>query len=550
MTGGLVRLDGEVGHAAAVGYGQVLFAESPLGGLLMLLGLIPLAPRAAAGAAVACALATVVARLRGYPYAEWRRGLYGYVAALTGVFWGVLFAPTWRAWVALGLAALAAPPLTRLAHRLLTPQQLPSVAWPALVLTWAGWLVLEPAEPASPAGWLAQAAGWGLTLAGLAVASRLLAVTALLGTTMGLAISATLGGVGTAGVVANSVPTAIALGGVFLAFSPAALVVAAISAVIAGALWWSLMVHAALPVPVLVAPFSLVTIAAVAALRSPWLRRMVPGRPAPLPLASVGSPENAWRTRLAQERLHALAMGARKICVLTGAGVSTAAGLPDFRGPGGPWSRTRDIQLADFVRSAQARAAYWEEEQRFFRLVEAASPAPAHLALADLGRQGRLSAVVTQNVDGLHQAAGLPADAVIELHGSIREAFCLDCRHVVERATLSSRLERGRSALYCPVCQGLLKGGSVMFGEPVSPARLEAALRAVLEADLLLVLGTSLLVAPAADLLRWARDAGVPIVIVNATPTPYDALATATLAADVDAVMLDLAETLSELRAA
>jgi len=104
MSGRLVRLDGEVGHAAAAGYGQVLFAESPLGGLLMLLGLIPLAPRAAVGAAIACTLATVLARLRGYPYAEWRRGLYGYVAALTGVFWGVLFAPT------LVLLALAVAP--------------------------------------------------------------------------------------------------------------------------------------------------------------------------------------------------------------------------------------------------------------------------------------------------------------------------------------------------------------------------------------------------------------------------------------------------------
>src|SRR4030095_14964049 len=145
MTGRRGRLDGEPGHAAAAGYGQVLFAESPLGGLLMLLGLILLAPRAAAGAAVACTIATVLARLRGYPYAEWRRGLYGYVAALTGVFWGVLFAPPWRSWAPLGLAALPPPPLTRLAHRLLTPQQLPSVALPALALTWIGWPRPAPA---------------------------------------------------------------------------------------------------------------------------------------------------------------------------------------------------------------------------------------------------------------------------------------------------------------------------------------------------------------------------------------------------------------------
>jgi NAD-dependent deacetylase len=326
--------------------------------------------------------------------------------------------------------------------------------------------------------------------------------------------------------------------------------VAGLAAAGAGALWWGIAVDAALPLPMLVAPFSVLTIGVVAALRLARLRRLVPGRPAPLPLASVGSPEVAWRARLARTRLATLAADARKICVLTGAGVSTGAGLPDVRGPLGLWTRTRDIQLADFVRSAEARAVYWQEEHRFFRLVEAVAPAATHKALAALGREGRLSAVVTQNVDGLHQAAGLPAESVIELHGSIRDAVCLDCRHVVERATLSPRIERGGAALYCPACQGLLKGGSVMFGERVSPERLDAALRAVLAADLLLVLGTSLLVAPASDLLRWARDAGVPIVIVNATPTPHDADADAAITADVDAVMADLAAALAERRAA
>jgi len=550
VSGRFGRLDSEVGLAAAAGYGQVLFAESPLAGLLMLIGLIPLAPRAAAGAALACTLATVLARLRGYPHAEWRRGLYGYVAALTGVFWGVLFAPTWRAWLVLIGAALVAPALTKLAHRVLTPRQLPTVALPALALTWVAWLLLAPAEPAPAVGRLALAAGWTLTLAGLAVSSRLLAATAVLGGVIGLVVSAALGDAGAPGVVANSVPTAMALGGVFLPFSPAALAVAGLAAAGAGALWWGLVVDAALPLPMLVAPFSVVTIAVVAALRLARLRRLVPGRPAPLPLASVGSPEVAWRARLAQARLETLAAGARKICVLTGAGVSTGAGLPDFRGPLGLWTRTRDIQLADFVRSAEARAIYWQEEQRFFRLVEAVAPAATHKALAALGREGWLSAVVTQNVDGLHQAAGLPDESVIELHGSIRDAVCLDCRHVVERATLSSRIERSGTALYCPACQGLLKGGSVMFGERVSPDRLDASLRAVLSADLLLVLGTSLLVAPASDLLRWARDAGVPIVIVNATPTPYDADADAAVTADVDAVMTDLAAALADRRAA
>jgi NAD-dependent deacetylase len=120
----------------------------------------------------------------------------------------------------------------------------------------------------------------------------------------------------------------------------------------------------------------------------------------------------------------------------------------------------------------------------------------------------------------------------------------------VDRTTLSPRIAQGAGGLYCPLCQGLLKGGSVMFGEAVRADRLDAALRAVLAADLLLVLGTSLLVAPASDLLRCARDAGVPIVIVNATPTPYDRDAALTLTADVDAVMMDLAQALAEKQVA
>jgi NAD-dependent deacetylase len=540
----------EIGRAAASGYGQVLFAESPLGGLLMLLGLLALSPLAAAGAALACGLATVVARLGDYPRAEWRRGLYGYTAALTGLFWGLLFAPTAQAWLVLIAAALVAPALTRLAHRALTPRQVPALALPALVLTWTAWLLLKPAPAAPGPGLLALSVGWGLTLAGLALSSRLLAATAVLGGVAGVAVSLILGGGAAAGVVGNSVPTAVALGSVFLPFSPAAIVLAGLAAAGAGALWWIVAVAADLPVPELVAPFCAVTIAVVCGLRLPRLRRLVPGCPAPLPLVSVGSPETAWRGWRAQGRLHDLAGGARKICVLTGAGVSTGSGLPDFRGPGGLWTRTRDIKLADFVRSAEARAFYWREEERFFRVARKVAPAPTHRALAALDRDGRLSAVVTQNVDGLHQAAGLRDDAVIELHGSIREAFCLDCRHVVDRTTLSPRIAQGAGGLYCPLCQGLLKGGSVMFGEAVRADRLDAALRAVLAADLLLVLGTSLLVAPASDLLRCARDAGVPIVIVNATPTPYDREAALTLTADVDAVMMDLAVALAEKQVA
>lgn len=138
----------------------------------------------------------------------------------------------------------------------------------------------------------------------------------------------------------------------------------------------------------------------------------------------------------------------------------------------------------------------------------------------------------------------MPAERVIELHGRIREARCLDCRRPVARASLSARVAAGAATLYCPECQGLLKGGSVMFGEPVDPTRLDAALRALLGSDLLLVLGTSLAVTPASDVVGWAREAGIPVAIVNATATPYDREADVTVTADVSAVVGDAVEEL------
>jgi NAD-dependent deacetylase len=544
VTGRFLWHARELGRATAAGHAQVLFSESPLGGLLLLLGLVPIAPRAAASAVLACAIATCLAQLRRYPRPEWRRGLYGYGAALAGVFWGLLFAPGAATWLALVAAALLTPPLTRLAHRLLTPREVPALALPALVLTWFAALFLDAAPTDATPGISAQVAAWTLTLAGLALSSRLLLVTALLGVAVGLLLSAVVGDASRAGVLANSVPTAVALGSVLLPLSPASLGLAAFASAVAGVFWWSASGLLALPLPPLVAPFNLVTIATLLALRAVQVRRLVPGRPAPLPLAAISSPDAARCGELARRRLLDLAGQAEKICVLTGAGVSRASGLPDFRGPSGPWTRTRRITLTDFVQSPELRRMYWREEERFFRLIERARPAATHLALADLHRRGRLSAVVTQNVDGLHQAAGTPPEAVIELHGAMRQAFCLDCGREVPRAPLSRRITLGAAALYCVACQGLLNGGSIMFGEPVSPARLDAALRAVLASDLLLVLGSSLLVAPASDLLRWARDAGIPIAIVNATPTPYDRHATLSVAAEVGAFALDLLDVL------
>jgi NAD-dependent protein deacetylase/lipoamidase len=527
-----------VGLAWAHGVGQVLFCDDARGGVLLLLGLGVAFPRAALMSGTACLLATLVARTLTYPSSEWRRGLYGYTGALVGLCWGAVFNAGVMEWLMLGVASIVSAPATRLAHRLLTPRELPALALPALCLVWLATGVLPRGVPGEPAPLAMQFVAWALVLAGLAIYSRLLASTALLGALVGLVVSVALAPAMAPGIVGNALPAAAAIGGLFLPLTTPVLVIAVLGSAVAGTLFWALApVLGAQGLPLLVAPFNLVTLAILAGLRLHAVRRRIPGRPAPLPLAAVGRPEVARRAELARRRLDELVRGAKSLCVLTGAGVSTAAGIPDFRGPSGLWGRTPLITLDDFVRSADARALYWKEEERFFRLVQSAGPAAVHRALAALEERGRLSAVITQNVDGLHQAAGLPADKVIELHGDIRHVACLDCGRTVARE-LDMAARSG--ACYCPACRGLLKGGSVMFGEAVRPERLDAALRALLASDLLLVLGTSLAVAPASDIVGWARDAGIPVAIVNATPTPYDTHAAVTVTADVGLVMLDV----------
>jgi NAD-dependent deacetylase len=520
-------------RATATGYGQILFCESPAAGALLLGATALATPRAALMAAVACLVATTVAWRLGYPARDWTRGLYGYAAALLGLFVGALLADTPWTWLALLAAAGLAPATTRLAHRLLTPREIPALALPALGLAWLLVLGLGvDLPPTSSRPWLVAAASVTAAI-GLAVYSRLAVAAALPGLAVGLVV-ANATGQSTEAVLANSVPTAIALGAVFVPWSAASAALSTLAAAAAGA---AAAGSVALGVPTLVAPFNVVVVVTLLLLRMPAVRRRVPGRPWVVPLPAVSRPESALAHWKARARLASLVSAARAICVLSGAGVSTAAGLPDFRGPLG--ARGRRITLAEFVAAADVRREYWEEEERFLRLVHRAAPAPVHRTLADLYRGGRLSAVVTQNVDGLHQAAGVPEEAVIEIHGNMRTARCLDCRRTVPRAELSGRIAAGDFNLYCPDCQGLLKGGSVMFGERLDPRDLDRALRALLASDLLVVLGTSLLVSPARDMLGWAREGGIPVAIVNAGPTPYDRQADLAVVGDVGPALED-----------
>ncbi|CAL9530499.1 NAD-dependent protein deacetylase [Actinosynnema sp. ALI-1.44] len=228
---------------------------------------------------------------------------------------------------------------------------------------------------------------------------------------------------------------------------------------------------------------------------------------------------------------------ARRITVLTGAGVSTASGIPDFRGTSGLWTRLgREYTLESYLNDASVRRAAWR-----FRVEHplwAASPNAAHRAIAQLQRVGRLRTLLTQNVDGLHQRAG--SSAVVELHGSMLGTVCADCGALGTMADAVARVRAGEEDPDCTTCGGTLKSTAVAFGEPLDPDVLRVARVAALDCDLMLVVGTSLTVEPAAGLVGLAAQAGAVVVICNDEPTPYDGVAAALVRGPVEETVPEL----------
>jgi NAD-dependent deacetylase len=227
---------------------------------------------------------------------------------------------------------------------------------------------------------------------------------------------------------------------------------------------------------------------------------------------------------------------AERIAVLTGAGISTASGIPDFRGPQGVWTKNPAAQLMfdidEYVASAAVRTEAWK-----FRLAAptwTAEPNAGHRALVDLERQGRLTGLITQNIDGLHQKAGSSPALVHELHGTIWSVDCLNCGRRIPMAEVLPRLEAGDEDPACEVCGGILKSATVSFGQSLDQAVLDAAVAATEQADLFIAIGTSLQVYPAAGLCDVALSAGADLLILNAEPTPYDELAAAVLRTPIE----------------
>lgn len=223
--------------------------------------------------------------------------------------------------------------------------------------------------------------------------------------------------------------------------------------------------------------------------------------------------------------LAALIAESERIVAFTGAGMSTESGIPDFRSPGGIWDRYAPIQYADFLASAEARKETWRRGLQTYPVVAAAEPNGAHLALVELERRGRLLGVVTQNIDGLHHRAGHHRDRVVELHGNAHGVRCLTCDMEAAREVVHARVIAGEDEPPCVACGGILKPTTVSFGEPMPRRPLTRAESLMRRCDLVLVVGSTLVVYPAAGLPEIAVRAGARLAIVNMTPTPLDDLA-------------------------
>jgi NAD-dependent deacetylase len=241
------------------------------------------------------------------------------------------------------------------------------------------------------------------------------------------------------------------------------------------------------------------------------------------------------------------ANGVRVVTVLTGAGLSTDSGIPDFRGPSGLWTldpsaerlATYDVYLSD----PAVRRRSWQA--RLSHPVWSAEPNSAHLALAELAR-ALDTWVITQNIDGLHQRAGTPADKAIELHGTMYGVVCTGCGDRTEMADALVRVRAGEADPPCVRCGGILKSATVMFGQSLDRAILTRAVRAAAACDLMLVIGSTLTVEPAASLCAVAADAGARLVIVNRDPTPYDPIATAVIRDPIGLAVPRIAQQLSQ----
>lgn len=241
-----------------------------------------------------------------------------------------------------------------------------------------------------------------------------------------------------------------------------------------------------------------------------------------------------------------LVKGGRNV-VFTGAGISTESGIPDFRSKGGIWDKYRPVYFDEFMSSKDARIEYWKQKAELYPDLVNARPNPAHMSVAGLYEIGLIEAVITQNIDGLHQESGIPDENVIELHGNTLRARCMSCGKPASLQEIHRRIEKGDLAPECE-CGGYLKSDTISFGQAMPVDELERATELARNSDFFMVVGSTLLVHPAAAMPGHAKENGSFLVIVNLSETPYDNVSDVLIQGKAGAVLPEILKEVRRLR--
>lgn len=223
--------------------------------------------------------------------------------------------------------------------------------------------------------------------------------------------------------------------------------------------------------------------------------------------------------------LKALCLASRRVTVFTGAGISTESGISDYRSQGGLWQRYQPVTIQEFLAEEGSRREYWRRKRELYGVMATVRPNQGHLALCELEKVGKLVGVITQNIDGLHQLSGIPESKICEVHGTNRNTVCLKCGDITPWEKTAALLDQNVDVPRCGKCHGLLKPNTVSFGQSLDQAVLDRAAAWAGNCDLMLVVGSTLVVEPAASLPRAAKERGARLAIVTLSETPLDGLA-------------------------
>ncbi len=235
-----------------------------------------------------------------------------------------------------------------------------------------------------------------------------------------------------------------------------------------------------------------------------------------------------------------------KNIVFTGAGISTESGIPDYRSKGGIWDKFRPVYFDEFMSSKNARIEYWRRKAELYHDLVQAKPNPAHMSLVKFYEMGLLEAVITQNIDGLHQEFGLPDEKVIELHGNTRRVRCMSCGKTISIHEAQKRIEAGDLAPECE-CGGYMKSDTISFGQAMPADEVEKAIDLSRKCDFFLVVGSTLLVHPAALMPSYAKQSGAFLAIVNLSQTPYDERCDVLIRGKAGEVLQEIVNTIRDL---